>query len=662
MCGIAGAVIISGSPLRADDLVVMRDQMIHRGPDDAGIWLSNDRKIGLAHRRLTIIDLSDRAAQPMSDVHHGVVVSFNGEIYNYKTLWKELEAAGYQFQTDHSDTEVLVHGYHHWGFRGLLERLNGMFAIALYDVNLNKLFLARDRIGIKPLYVAKCAGTILFASEIKAILAYPGMPRELSRQAVYDYLTFLVTPAPGTMFSSVQKLPPGHVMMLDISGAVRVERYWSPLTQKSSSERRLNLASSDPVAMVRDTLDEAVQARLVSDVPIGAFLSGGIDSTAILALMAKHGATSLTTYTAAFTDAPEADEREHARASAERYGAEHYEILITERGALERLTTLPIVQDEPLADWVCIPLMFLSQAAHDNGTKVVLVGEGSDELFCGYGHYLSYLKRRDLYRALSGSTFMRLTSCGLSHLLRFIGGGRPGADTLADVLSRASQQESFFWGGAIAYWEAHKNRLFTKSFNIEDDVTETLIPCDSQTWRADSGRFIHMYGEEFRNLSDGDDPLRLISYIELCHRLPELLLMRIDKMTMASSLEARVPFLDHKLVENVLQLSMQQKIPGLEPKALLKSALTGLVPHHILHQRKRGFSAPVSKWLRGQFGETAREIVLESSVIKEAGLARDYIDKLFAAHSHGGHDYAHFLWPLINLSLWYDAWFSERFG
>src|SRR5262245_52047642 len=362
----------------------MRETLIHRGPDDAGIYLSPDRRVGLAHRRLSIIDLSPAGRQPMSNEDGTVWITFNGEIYNHLPLRKELEAKGHLYQS-RTDTETILHLYEEEGAE-CVRRIEGDFAFAIWDSRRRELLLARDRLGVKPLYFAVLPGAFLFGSEIKAILAHPRMTRRVDRAALYHYLTFVAAPAPRTLFQGVHKLPPATRLTVEAEGQIRTETYWDPLA-----------VPADPVAVegdaeacaarIRDLLGSAIEARMMSDVPFGVFLSGGLDSSANVALMSRLMDRPVRTFSVGFKDHPSYNEFEYARQVARLFKTEHHEVEIGWSDLLEAMPGVVFHQDEPIADWVCVPLHFVSALARSTGTTVIQVGEGSDEQFFGYEGY-----------------------------------------------------------------------------------------------------------------------------------------------------------------------------------------------------------------------------------------------------------------------------------
>ncbi|MEE2760954.1 MAG: asparagine synthase (glutamine-hydrolyzing) [Pseudomonadota bacterium] len=665
MCGIAGVFFYSrDGQIAESDLAAMGRSMAHRGPDAEGTWLSPNGEAGFAHRRLTIIDLADTAGQPMTNEDGAVVVTYNGEIYNHALLRTELAAAGHRFSTDHSDTEVLVHGYEQWGLAGLLERLEGMFAFAVWDNGTGRLYLARDRIGIKPLYFTRQDGAFLFGSEIKALLAYPGIPRRVAPAALYHYLTYLTTPAPMTMFDGIYKLPAGTWMEVNGSGSMCATSYWRALPGRGIEPGILDGLSDGAreefmIQGIRQRLMEAVEKRMMSDVPYGAFLSGGIDSSLNVALMDRYTDDPVNTFTIGFKDHQHLNEIHHAERVAREFKTNHHTVLVDEAAMVGYLDELVHHQDEPLADWVCIPLHFVSKLAQESGVKVIQVGEGSDEQFCGYNGYIKYLQLHSTcfgpFRTLLPS-FARKSIAGLA-----LGAARlfSGFEQYADAITRASDGREAFWSGAIAYWESQKSRLLpgfrsAAPSDFEAIAKAGLLP--GEYLEPDSYNVAANYLREMDAAAPASDQLTRMIGNEFRLRLPELLLMRVDKITMASSLEARVPFLDHALVEFSMDIPAADKIKGGVSKYLLKRAVEGLVPDDIIYRKKMGFAAPMAEWLRSDFGAAAGQEILGSPLLDQIGADRGIIDRMIAEHRGGRRNAALQIWVLFNLTAWHAHW------
>ena len=630
--------------------------MAHRGPDGAGAWVSPDERVGLGHRRLAIIDLAPASSQPMANEDGTIQIVFNGEIYNHHDLRVPLLAAGHRFITDHSDTEALVHGYEQWGIDGLLARLKGMFAFALWDGGREQLFLVRDRLGIKPLYWTVCNGTVLFASEIKALLRYPGVARAIDPTAMYHYLTGMVTPAPLTMFKGIFKLPAAHVLRFPLQGSAKAWCYWDPLPGPAYDARD-DQAQAQCVAEVRDRLRTSVREHLVSDVPVGVFLSGGVDSSSILACMAAEGKTSINSFCVGFRDSSRLNEFDEARKVAAHFGARHHEIAIGEQEMRDSLEPIFWSQDEPLADWVCIPLYHVAGLAAKE-VKVVMVGEGADEPFAGYDGYQDFLRVYRLYWSPFRNLLPGFLQRTIAHLAEKFAAVRWDSTVAADFASRAAHDREVFWGGATSFWETQKHAILDLEALPRCDWSGLPEGLAAPEGGYDSFNVIEAFRTHLsRNAAAGDVLGRMI-YYELKYRLPELLLMRVDKMTMAHSLEARVPFLDHELIELAMRVPSAWKIRDGVPKSILKQAVRGLIPDSVIDRPKKGFGAPMAEWLRGEFGHEVERTVFASELFRTGWFRAEPIRRLFAAHRSGKRDYAHYLWVLFNLVAWHDRWIA----
>ncbi len=674
MCGIAGILHDGRGPPPgrgpvAALLDAMRDTMVHRGPDGAGCWVSEDGRVGLAHRRLAIVDLTDGAAQPMANEDGSVLVTFNGEIYNHAGLRRELERAGHRFRSDHSDTEVLVHGYEEWGAGGLVDRLDGMFAFALWDQGRRVLTLARDRIGIKPLYFTRAAGRFLFASEIKALLADPLVARDIEPAALNHYLSFLVTPAPLTMFKGIFKLPAGHLLEVNGEGTMHARRYWDAVPGHGIDGAEQTALMPGPeqeqiyVRGIRERLETAIEKRMMSDVPFGVFLSGGIDSSANVGLMSRFMDRPVETFTVGFKDHPRLNELDYADRVARLFATRHHQVLIGEADMVGYLDDLVHHQDEPLADWVCIPLYFVSRLAKDSGVTVVQVGEGSDEQFSGYRSYMAYLRlHRWFWRPYTRTVpeSVRRAVAAVAEAAAMAAAPFTGRlDRYADILMRAGRGQELFWSGAHAFWNVHKGRLVREAPRSDGwpdlaaagfDLTGLADPDSAAAVGAMLSAFDRGHGDP--------DALTRMIHAEFRLRLPELLLMRVDKITMSTSVEGRVPFLDHRLVEFTMDIPMAWKVRGGEPKYLLKRALADLLPDDVLYRPKMGFGAPMAEWLRGDFGGRAEAAVLGSRLLDRGIFDRGHIADLFRDHRSARRDHALHLWTLFNLTAWYDRWIA----
>ena len=644
MCGICGILATSpGFDASEQTVVAMRDTMVHRGPDDAGAeaWASPQGGVAFGHRRLSIVDLSPAGHNPMPNEDESVWITFNGEIYNHRALREELEAKGHRYRS-HTDTETIIHLYEEEGPR-CVERLQGMFAIAIWDARRRELFLARDRLGIKPLYFTEPPGGFLFASEIKGLLAHPALTPELDEEAFFHYLTFICTPAPLTMFQGIYKLAPGERMMVSADGTRSSDFFWTPMS--AGAEREVaGMSEAEMEERLLALLRASIEKRMMADVPFGVFLSGGVDSSTNVALMSELMSSPVRTFSVAFKEYERYNELQYAREIAERFGADHHEIVIDWDDLESFLPEMIFHQDEPIADWVCVPLHYVSRLARESGTIVVQVGEGSDELFHGYDTYINAARfRRRFWEPFQRvpAPVRRGTGRMVTELARRVGRGEVHALAVAE----AAAGRLPFWGGAICYQGVIKDRVLARNGGPVPDSYDVV----ERFWRA---------AEHDR---PDADLLMKMTYLELKQRLAELLLMRVDKMTMATSVEARVPFLDHELVEFAMALPPEMKVRRGVGKYLLKKAVAGsILPEHIVYRPKQGFGAPVSEWFQGELGQRAQEQIRQSA-LRERGLL-DYaeIDRMWEAHRRGPVNWAFHLWNIYNVSAWYDYWIAGR--
>ena len=616
----------------------MRDTMAHRGPDDAGTWVAGDGSAGLGHRRLSIVDLSAAGHQHMCNEDGTIWITYNGEIYNHAALRSELEARGHRYRS-HTDTETILHLYEEEGPR-CVERLQGMFAFAIWDERRRELFLARDRLGVKPLYYAQPGGGFVFASEIKALLRHPAVPRALDEDAFVHYLTFACTPVPMTLFAGVKKLAPAERMVVKPDGSITSEIYWSPFSDRAAEE----VAALDDDGLeerLLELLRGSIAKRMMSDVPFGVFLSGGVDSSTNVALMSELMSSPVQTFSVGFTGQARYNELDYARTVAERFGADHHEVVIDVDDLEGFLPDLIYHQDEPIADWVCVPLYFVSRLARESGTIVVQIGEGADEIFHGYDWYVrlvQFAKYEPILRHMPQPLRTSATRAATS-LIRRTGRGNGYANAIASIGSGRRT----FWGGAIVWHGDLKKRVLRTDGRVLPDSYSIV----DQLWR------------DVETDAPNADLLQGMTYVELKRRLSELLLMRVDKMTMATSVEARVPFLDHELVEFAMALPRSAKVQGSVGKALLKRAVRPIVGADVVDRPKQGFGAPVSEWFRGPLGDRAQELIKRSSLAERGLLDYDVIDELWTAH-RGGANWGMHLWNVLNASAWHDQWIAQR--
>lgn len=641
MCGIAGIVEYSPSQPTISEALLKRmsDAIAHRGPDDDGQWMSSNRKAGLAFRRLAIIDLSANGHQPMTTADGRFTIVFNGEVYNHRALRNELEAKGYQYRSQ-SDTETILYGFAEWGV-DVLQRMVGMWGLAIWDDHKQELFCARDRIGIKPLYYTRQGGRFLFGSETKAMLVHEQISASMNMAELPNYLTYSMTGAT-TLFENIHKLAPGHFLRLSKNGDLRTEEYWNPMNAALHQTPNATPQSSVEIEQeVMRLLRQSVKDRMMSDVPFGVFLSGGIDSSLNVALMAELMDRPVDTFSVGFKELEQYNEMQYARRVAAVFKTNHHEILIDHKDALEVMERLAWHEDEPNGDPVCIPLNFVSKLTRESGTIVVQVGEGSDEQFAGYSwmhrelrFYHSWWR---WFQALPAS--VRSLSYGVAKPLL----ASQGQFLALDYLRRGARGSSLYRGGGVDVVPTLQERLFTPQFRHLYETSDALAQ--------------NLNAEALARKPDADF-LAQIAYFEFRHRLPELLLMRMDKISMAHGLEARVPFLDHRLVEYTMTLPENVKVPRLEyaggeTKHLLKRAVENILPQDIIYRKKQGFAAPVNEWFRKPLKSYWESEVLSSRLVKDGVFDRKTLESLMQRHTSGKRNDGKSLYALLNLALWH---------
>jgi asparagine synthase (glutamine-hydrolysing) len=611
MCGIAGIVSLDGKPVLEREVRSMCSAITHRGPDDVGFYFAPGVSLGM--RRLSIIDL-DSGRQPVSNEDGSVHVVFNGEIYNFQELRRDLKARGHIFST-RGDTETIVHLYEEYGSR-CVDHLRGMFAFALWDGRRKQLLIARDRVGIKPLYYAEIGGRILFASELKAILQLPEVGRNLNWSAVSHLFSFLSTPPTEAIIDGVRKLEPGHLLTVSPGRAPVIERYWDV-----QFEPDYGRAEDYFVERVRGLLEESVRLHMVSDVPVGAFLSGGIDSSSIVATAARLNAAPLKTFSIGFSE-PAYNELDHARLVATEHHTDHRELTLGP-DALDQMEDLAWHLDEPFGDSSAIPSYMVSKLAAES-VKVVLSGDGGDELFAGYDKYLVE-KRERSYTSLPAPA---------RRVMGAIGRNMPNGMRGRNFLRHMSL------AGAERYLDA--STLFRRDdmkglFRAE--VSELLAPYEP--WRAKAA---YMESGDRHWLSN-------LQGLDLKNYLPLDILTKVDRMSMAHSIETRVPLLDHKLVEFAATIPPQMNLRGGTTKYILKRAMKGILPDRIVNRPKQGFAVPLGYWFRGKLGSYVRDLLLSDQAMRRGFFNTGYIENLVARHEKG-QNLDMQLWTLISFELW----------
>jgi len=624
MCGICGLVSLDGATTPDPAaLAAMNETLVHRGPDSDGSMI--DGPCGLAMRRLSIIDLAG-GDKPIGNEDGRIQVVQNGEIYNYRELMEELRGHGHSFTT-HSDTEVLVHLYEERG-PAFVEALRGMFAVAIWDSRHNRLVLARDRFGIKPLYYHVGGGQLSFASELKALIRQPGFSREIDPAALEAFLSFNSIPAPLTIFSEARKLPAGHTLVAE-DGEVELRRYARP-TPVSTDQVRTE-GDEALAEELRGRMRDSVRAHLVSDVPVGVLLSGGIDSAALTALAAEESGYRVSTFSIGFEE-QSFDELELARLVAKRYGTDHHE-LVLRPDAVDLLPRLVEAFDEPFGDSSALPTYLVSGLASDT-VKVVLSGEGGDELFGGYYTYVA------------------------DRLALRVGRAAPLLRPLVERLPSSSEKVSFDYKAKRFVRGAHlppveRHHAWKEIFSL--DAQDELLSSPRTTDPLDVYRARYVETE-------GSEELARLQDLDLGIYLVDDLLVKTDRASMAHSLEARVPFLDPVVSELALALETKQKVRGFSKKRLLRRAAAPLLPKEIIRGRKQGFSIPVARWLRGDLAPFARDVLSPETVERQGYLDPAAVTRVLDDHISGKEDLSRQIWGLLNFTLWFDRYAREPAG
>jgi len=619
MCGIAGIIRFNAdASVNADRLRRMGDVLRHRGPDEKGsICIDN---AGLAHRRLSIIDLA-QGQQPMANANQSIWLTYNGEVYNFRELRAELLAKGCQFTTQ-SDTEVVLRAYEVYGDQ-CVEHLQGMFAFAIWDRRKQRLFLARDRLGIKPLYYATTNDQLLFGSEIKAILAADVITPEFNKDILPEFLANRFVAGSSTFFRGIRKLLPGHTLSWSAAAGLQDHCYWRlPLVTQES-----NLSLKECAEEVRSQLEQTVRSHLISDVPLGLFLSGGIDSTALAAMASSMLSEPLRTFSVGFTDR-ETSELGYARLAANAVGAEHREVVVSAEEYFETLPRLIWHEDEPIAFPSSVPLYFVSRLARDH-VKVVLTGEGADELFLGYNRY-----RVTAWNQRFGSIWENLPGTVRSQVRNLV-------SQLPETIRRLPERT--FLGLLPGV-----RGMFYENFAVfSQQLQQQLLENNSLLSTSDP----YAEGLHYYNEAENAGALERMSHADMQTYLVELL-MKQDQMSMAASIESRVPFLDHKFVEYVMSLPVRYKLPVWQTKVVLREALRGVVPKQILTRPKMGFPVPVGNWLKNEYWSMVEEFVLGARALNRGLFDPEFLQSIAEQHHLGSKRHDDRLWLLINLEIW----------
>lgn len=626
MCGICGIFDLKGMPVSRPGLDAMADVIRHRGPDGEGRFI--DVEIGLGHRRLSIIDLGG-GSQPIGNEDGKLQVVFNGEIYNFVELRKELEAFGHKFKT-RSDTEVIVHAYEQWG-ADCVKRFNGMFAFALWDGNRRELFIARDHLGIKPLYYVTIGSKLVFASEIKCLLLHPECPREVDRESLAELFTFRYVPSPKTLFKGIFKLPPGHSMLASGSG-MKVTRFWNWIPKE-----RENVREADFIEEYQSLLEDAVKLQMRSDVPLGLFLSSGVDSGALLAIMRNYSSGPVQSFTIGFEGGERTNEIEDAKVTAKAYGADHYAMIVSHLDYLKYFERYMLDMEEPVGHEAAPAFYFVSKITSER-VKVALTGQGADEPWAGYGRYVG-VKFSSLYSRLPG-----VVTRGVGPLLARLPGRmerlKRGLISLGepDMLTRFTKVYSFF--SADMKMSLFKGDLAVRS---EADAYRTK-------------EALRRLQEDVKHL----DPVSQMLYVDTRANLPDDLLMVGDKTSMANSIEVRVPFLDVRLVEFVESLPLHLKLNGLTGKYLHKKALLKWLPRDVVYRKKKGFAHPLSKWFATSMRPMLEDLLLSPDSAMGIYFDQNYIRQILDRHRAGQDDCTRHIYLLLSLELWHRAFISSK--
>src|SRR5213594_688143 len=611
MCGLAGLLSLGDKTVFEEEIQSMCDAMVHRGPDDAGYYVRDGIALGM--RRLSIIDLST-GNQPVHNEDRSVWVVFNGEIYNFKSLRADLERRGHSFYTG-TDTEVIVHLYEQYGER-CVEKMRGMFAFAVWDERRKSLLLARDRLGIKPLFYTVAGGRLAFGSELKVILQLPDVERRLNWGSVNHLFSALCTPSSESIVEGVHKLKPGHILTASAKNGIRVREYWDVVFDPDYGKSEQYF-----VERLRDLIEESVRLRLIADVPLGAFLSGGIDSSSVVATMARIGSGRVKTFSIGFAE-QEYNELEYARQVARKFDTDHHE-LIVEPNVLDIIDDLAWYLDEPFGDSSAIPTYMVSKLASEHVT-VVLSGDGGDELFAGYERYL--VERRERKMAQIPRP-LRQAAGFIGHVMRE---GMKGRNFLRHLALNSPER---YFDANVLFREFQKASLFDPDVYRRFSNADTTGVCRSLLGNG------------------GMHWLSALQYMDIKSYLPNDILTKVDRMSMAHSIEARVPLLDHKLVEFAATIPPELKLRGETTKYIFKKAMEDILPHEILYRPKRGFAVPLARWFRGKLSPFMRDLLLSRSCSERGIFKRSYLERLIRMNDRGRPMDLQ-LWTLITFELW----------
>lgn len=657
MCGIAGIYNTNESAVNLNTLILMKNKIHHRGPDDGGIVLLNSHNknvtieldnndkykddikysevkcnIGLAHKRLSIIDLSKLGHQPMCNEDRSIWITYNGEIYNHQKIKEELQKYGHLFRS-RTDTEVIIHAYEEWGIDAI-HKFNGMFAFGLWDANKKIFYLVRDRLGIKPIYFTHIHNNLYFASEIKSLLEVPQFEKRLNKEILSQYFSFLAVPAPNTMFERIKKIPAGHYLKFREDNSIDFIQYWDCIPPKDEFVHDEIYYLDE----VEAKLKKSISLRMMSDVPFGVFLSGGVDSSMNVALMSQMSNLPINTFTIGFEGLESNNEFNYARQIAKMYATNHNEIMINRNKSEQFIYDIIYHQDEPIADPVCIPLYFLAQKAKEHGVLTIQIGEGADEIFSGYDYF-------KIYKIINDSIWKYLKYCPKSFRKSISMIGKNCLNVTKykkyiDYFDFLVDKKELFWGQPLEYYPSEVKILIGQ--NYTPNAYESVLQNIKNFEKKGSTNY-----------------LEKMAYLELKMRMPELLLMRVDKMTMASSIEGRVPFLDYELVQFVANIPDKIKMKNGTPKYVLKKIAEKYLPKDLVYRKKRGFGFPIKEWFDQGFDKFLIQSIYNSRIREEEIINYSFVREMFDQTQSGKVNYHGHLWCLANLCIWYDRWIDS---
>jgi len=653
MCGIAGVITkhFSSRQELETNCLKITNTLEHRGPDDCGVWVYEAKGVALGQRRLSILDLSPLGHQPMVSKDGNFVIVYNGEVYNFKEIRAQLEGHGFKFKGG-SDTEVILAAVQFWGVEKAVKKFIGMFAFALYDIKAHKIFLVRDRLGIKPLYYGKLSdGSFIFASELKAFKAWSGFNESLDLKALALYFRHNYIPAPYSIFKSIKKLKPGFILTIDISNSnlsLDLTCYWDVKEIfLKGLDNPWNRSEDEAIEQLEELLKDSIELRLIADVPLGAFLSGGIDSSTVTAIMQSISNSSVKTFSIGFKE-QSYDEAPMAKAVAQHLGTDHTELYVTEKDAQALVPTICHLWDEPFADSSQIPTYLVSKLARSKVT-VALSGDGGDELFSGYDRYFNSLaiwnKKISIpfsLQFLMGSIFSNMSYSSLKfvskiakNFLKRMGATNPGALSIYRI-SEILKAKHFplFYGYTNSHWMP-PNGLIIMEEDCIADIFYNELP-------------------EFNN-----NYLHLMTFLDLNTYLPDDILVKVDRATMGVALESRVPILDHRIVEFSARIPGNLKVRDKKGKWLLRQVLYKYVPQELVERPKQGFSVPIGQWIRGSLNEWAQDLISSNKLKREGFLKGDIIERLWQEHINNEFNYEHLLWNVLMFESWLDRWYKS---